>query len=150
MLSAGLTTIGASPTHAIHSVSSTRCGFSFAPIGRASVRPGRRQICSAPMVGRSKPRPYSAHFQHNTSQKTPLGRRVAPRCDLFCAPYHSPLISLDHSRICDTAAVASCEGRGTWDERMGGVHHRVGDTMMMQSVGDASIVVNPTLSIGDA
>ena len=38
-LSVGLTTTGASPTHAIHSVSSTRCGFSFAPIGRASVRP---------------------------------------------------------------------------------------------------------------
>ena len=31
MLSAGLTITGASPTHAIHSVSSTRCGFSFAP-----------------------------------------------------------------------------------------------------------------------
>ena len=33
------------------------------------------------LVGRSKPRPYSAYFQHNTSQKTPFGRRVAPRCD---------------------------------------------------------------------
>ena len=67
----------------------------------------------------------------------------------FCALYHSPLISLEHSRICDTAAVASCEGRGTWDKRMGGHHHRVGDTMMMQSVGDAPVVVNPTLSVGD-
>ena len=86
MLSAGLTTIGASPTHSIHSVSSTRCGFSFAPTGRASVRPDRRQICSAPMIGRSKPRPYSAYFQHNTSQKTPFGRRVAPRCDLYLCP----------------------------------------------------------------
>ncbi|MDD6621562.1 MAG: hypothetical protein PUE90_02410 [Bacteroidales bacterium] len=42
MLSAGFTTTGASPTHTIHSVSSTRCGYLFAP------------IYSAPMPGRAK------------------------------------------------------------------------------------------------
>ncbi|MDD7760931.1 MAG: hypothetical protein PT955_09045 [Bacteroidales bacterium] len=31
-----------------------------------------------------------------------------------------------------------------------GERHRVEDTMPMQSVGDAPVVVNPTLSIGDA
>ena len=35
-------------------------------------------------------------------------------------------------------------------ERMGGHRHRVEDTMMMQSVGDAPVVVSPALSIGDA
>ena len=33
-----------------------------------------RRLCKTKnyrLVGRSKPRPYSAHFQHNTSQKTP-------------------------------------------------------------------------------
>ena len=31
-----------------------------------------------------------------------------------------------------------------------GERHRVEDTMPMQSVGDAPVVVNPALSIGDA
>ena len=35
--------------------------------------------------------------------------------------------------------------RGTWDEWLRGHHHRVEDTMMMQSVGDASIVGNAGL-----
>ena len=43
-----------------------------------------RRLCKTKnhcLVGRSKPRPYSAYFQHNTPQKTPFGRRVAPWCD---------------------------------------------------------------------
>ena len=36
------------------------------------------------------------------------------------------------------------------DEWMSGHRHRVEDTMPMQSVGDAPVVVNPALSIGDA
>ena len=43
-----------------------------------------RRLCKTKnyrLVGRSKPRPYSAYFQHETSQKTPFGRRVAPWCD---------------------------------------------------------------------
>ena len=43
-----------------------------------------RRLCKTKYhrpVGRSKPRPYSAYFQHNISQKTPFGRRVAPQCD---------------------------------------------------------------------
>ena len=36
------------------------------------------------------------------------------------------------------------------DGWMSGHRHRVEDTMPMQSVGDAPVVVNPTLSIGDA
>ena len=41
--------------------------------------PGMR--ISARLVGRSKPRPYGADIQHNTSLKTPPRGRVAPRCD---------------------------------------------------------------------
>ena len=40
--------------------------------------------------------------------------------------------------------------RGWVDESMSGHRHRVEDTMPMQSVGDAPVVVNPALSIGDA
>ncbi|MDY4942700.1 MAG: hypothetical protein SO082_05830 [Candidatus Limisoma sp.] len=42
-------------------------------------------------------------------------------------------------------------GKSGWvDEWMSGHRHRVEDTMPMQRVGDAPVVVNPTLSIGDA
>ena len=70
MLSAGLTITGASPTHAIHSVSSTRCGFSFAPhpwqvaprrdptvLIRAYTQINRCE--RTPIPGRSKPRSYN-------------------------------------------------------------------------------------------
>ncbi|MGM9842423.1 MAG: hypothetical protein ACI31D_09525 [Candidatus Limisoma sp.] len=49
-LSVGFTTTGASPTHTIHSVSSTRCGFSFAPLA---------------MLGRVEARRYSVECQWN-------------------------------------------------------------------------------------
>ena len=66
-----LPTSDASPTLCIDILSSTRwrCPPTSAPTKNHR------------LVGRSKPRPYSAYFQHNTSQKTPFGRRVAPRCD---------------------------------------------------------------------
>ena len=43
-----------------------------------------RRLCKTKnyrLVGRSKPRPYSAYFQHNTPQKAPPNGRVAPWCD---------------------------------------------------------------------
>ena len=106
-----------------------------------------RRLCTTKnyrLVGRSKPRPYSAYFQHETSQKTPFGRRVAPWCDrvgvwmpiafsssrssspvprtsltsyplpLTSSPRYRQDASLDHCRVVDTAVVAVPEVQRLW------------------------------------
>ncbi|MGM9832509.1 MAG: hypothetical protein ACI31A_02315 [Candidatus Limisoma sp.] len=63
-LSAGLTTTGASPTHTIRSVSSTRCGCSFAPIYNHRTPTRSQQGATL----------QSSNYQHITRASAPNNR----------------------------------------------------------------------------
>ena len=95
-----------------------------------------RRLCTTKnyrLVGRSKPRPYSAYFQHETSQKTPFGRRVAPWCDRVGVWMPIAFSSLVPRLV----------------RRISGIHCLYHDRASPKLVGYLSSSL-PTLSISDA